>query len=300
MIEPVQKYLRYRKALGYQDIDLCRELPDFARFAANRGAIYLRNDDAIAWVSERGTLARRYRLLASIRRLGLFLYAEDERHEVIPEEQARPVRCVRRPTPYIYTDGEIRHLLAEIGSLPFRHRYDAETYKHLVGLIAATGLRISEARSIFTQDFVEDQILIRRGKFGKDRIVHIHMSTAKALRSYLSCRPRGLSDERLFVIHTSRSPSAQSIQAMFRQCTNNLNLTSRNGSSLPRIHDLRHTFAIRSLAACGTDRKDISNHIVALSTYMGHVSVASTYWYLEISTEKKEGMALAIEEVLDA
>jgi integrase/recombinase XerD len=77
-------------------------------------------------------------------------------------------------------------------------------------------------------------------------------------------------------------------------------MNSRNGSRLPRIHDLRHTFAVRSLASCGSDRKLISNHMVALSTYLGHVSAASTYWYLEISTETKESMALAIEEVLDA
>jgi integrase len=299
MIEAVQKYLQYRKALGYQDNDLGRELREFARFAADQGAFYLRSGDAVAWVSKKETRSRRFGLLASIRRLGLFLHAEDEHHEVLSEEHTRSFRRTKRPTPYIYTDSEIRHLLTELGSLPLADAYDAATYKHIVGLIAATGLRISEARGILTQDFVESAILIRKGKFGKDRVIHIHESTAEALRTYLSNRPGRLTQNRLFVIHNNRTPSAHSIGSMFRRCTKRLNLVSRNGSELPRIHDLRHTFAVRSLAACGSDRRTVSNHMVALSTYMGHVSVASTYWYLEISTETKESMALAIEGVLN-
>lgn len=300
MIEAVQRYLQLRKALGYQDIDICRDLPAFARFAARRGAVHLRDDDAIAWVSQGGAQSRRYELLASIRRLGLFLHAEDERHEVLAEEHTRSFRRTKRPPPYIYTDSEIRQILEELGALTLANAYDAATYKHIVGLIAATGLRINEARSILTKDFIKDEIMVRKGKFGKDRIVHLHQSTSKALRLYLLDRPKTLSQDRLFIIHNNRTPSDHSIGAMFRRCTNRLNLTGRNGSSLPRIHDLRHTFAVRSLAACGSDRKTISNHMVALSTYMGHVSVASTYWYLEISTETKESMALAIEEVLNA
>ena len=300
MIEAVQRYLELRKALGYRDLDISRDLPAFARFAARRGAAHLRDVDAIAWVSQGGAHSRRYELLASIRRLGLYLHAEDERHEVLAEEHTRSFRHTKRPPPYIYTDTEIRQILQELGALNLVHAYDAATYKHIVGLIAATGLRMNEARSIRIEDFTKDEIVIRKGKFGKDRIIHLHKSTSTALKSYLLDRPKGLNQDRLFVIHNNRTPSGHSIGTMFRRCTNRLNLTGRNGSGLPRIHDLRHTFAVRSLAACGSDRKTISNHMVALSTYMGHVSVASTYWYLEISTETKESMALAIEEVLNA
>lgn len=300
MIEAVQRYLELRKSLGYRDVDLCRDLPAFACFTADRGATHLRNDDAIAWVSQRETRSQRYALLASIRRLGIFLHAEDENHEVLAEEHTRPFRRTKRPTPYIYTDTEIRQLLTELGNLPLANPYDAATYKHIVGLISATGLRISEARNILASDFEKDEILIRKSKFGKDRIIHIHRSTTDQLQSYISDRPTGLRRDRLFVIHNNRTPSDHSINAMFRHCINKISLTSRNGSRLPRIHDLRHTFAVRSLAACKSDRNAISNHMVALSTYLGHVSVASTYWYLEISTETKESMASAIEEVLNA
>jgi len=300
MIQAIERYLELRKLLGYQDVDLSRDLRSFALFADDRKATFLREGDAIAWAEQKCERRRRYYLLASVRRVGLFLNAEDPRHEVLAEEHVRSARRARRPIPYIYTDGEIRRILAELGTLPLAHAYDAATYKHIVGLIAATGLRINEARNILTRDFKNNEIMIRRGKFGKDRIVHIHKSTVKALRTYLADRPNHLNIDQLFVIHNDRTPSGHSIDAMFRKCTTKLNLTSRNGSRLPRIHDLRHTFAVRSLASCGSDRKLISNHIVALSTYLGHVSVASTYWYLEISTETKESMALAIEEVLDA
>lgn len=299
MIDAIERYVRLRALLGYQDADLWRDLRAFAQFATARGAAHLRNDDVLEWVKRRGMRPRRYELSASLRRLGLFLRAEDERHEVLADEYIRPYRRGRRPMPYIYTDEEIRRLLTELGALPLAHSHDAATYKHIVGLIAAAGLRISEARKILAQDFKGNEILIRQGKFGKDRIIHIHGSTADALRSYISRRPPNLTQDKLFVIHNNRVPSAHSIGAMFRRCTTKLNMVSRNGSRLPRIHDLRHTFAVRSLAACGSDRRTISNHMVALSTYMGHVSVASTYWYLEISTETKESMALAIERVLD-
>ncbi|MEG3170621.1 tyrosine-type recombinase/integrase [Sphingomonas sp. ZB1N12] len=300
MIQAIERYLELRKLLGYQDVDLSRDLRSFALFADDRKATFLREGDAIAWAEQKCKRRRRYYLLASVRRAGLWLNAEDPRHEILAEEHVRSARRARRPIPYIYTDGEIRRILAELGTLRLAHAYDAATYKHIVGLIAATGLRLNEARNILTRDFENNEIMIRRGKFGKDRIVHIHKSTVKALRTYLADRPNHLNKDKLFVIHNDRTPSGHSIDAMFRKCTTKMNLISRNGSKLPRIHDLRHTFAIRSLASCGSDRTLISNHMVALSTYLGHVSVASTYWYLEISTETKESMALAIEDVLDA
>ena len=300
MTEAIERYLLLRKHLGYKDADLWRDLRAFGKFAADRGALYLRNEDVLAWIRQRKLLARRQELIASFRRLGLFLRAEDASHEVLGAEHISSTRRSGRPMPFIYTSDEIRRILAELASLPLPHAYDAATYKHIVGLIAATGLRINEARNILTQDFGKNEIFIRRGKFGKDRIVHIHSSTDSALRKYLAERPSKLRTDNLFVLSNNNVPSKCAIQVNFRKCTNGMKLVGRNGSSLPRIHDLRHTFAVRSLANCGLDRNEISNHMVALSTYMGHVSIASTYWYLEITTETKETMALAIEEMLSA
>jgi integrase/recombinase XerD len=298
MIDDTIRYLRLRSLLGYVDSDLGRDLDSFAKFAADRGATHLRTSDALAWVSLKAKLQRRHDLLAAIRRLGLFLNAEDSRHQIIPEEYTRRCRRSKRPTPYIYTTDEIRRILIELGSLPLLHSYDAETYKHMVGLIAATGLRLSEAQNILTDDLTGTTILIKDAKFGKSRIVHIHESTALALRRYLKIRPTHLRKDRLFVIHNDRTPSQHSIGHMFRLCTNKLSLFTRHGSNIPRIHDLRHTFAVTSLAACIADRQSVSRHMIALSTYLGHVSISSTYWYLELTMENKMDMALSIEGIL--
>ncbi|MBB5730920.1 tyrosine-type recombinase/integrase [Sphingomonas prati] len=298
MIEPTDRYLKLRALLGYQDADLGRDLEDFAKFAAARGSSYLRAVDADAWVSQKSRSRRQYELLASVRRLGLFLHAEDNRHEVLLEDYTRPYRRPKRPIPYIYTEQEIRLLLSELGNMSFVNPYDAQTYKHMVGLIAATGLRLSEAQNILASDLQGTTILIRNSKFGKSRTVHIHQSTLDALCRYKHSRPVGLQHDNLFVIHNNRTPSQHSVDSMFRKCTIKLELNSRNGSKLPRIHDLRHTFAVRSLASCDTNRESISRHMIALSTYLGHVSIASTYWYLELAMDTKEMMAVAIEEVL--
>jgi integrase/recombinase XerD len=298
MIDDTLRYLKLRSLLGYIDSDLARDLDGFARFAADRGAVHLRTDDALAWVSLKSKVQRRHELLAAIRRLGLFLNAEDSRHEVLAEEYTRPFRRSRRPTPYIYTTEEIGLILQNLGSLPLSHPYDASTYKHMVGLIAATGLRLSEAQNILTENIHGNTILIINTKFGKSRIVHIHDSTAAALKEYLRSRPANLRKDRLFVIHNDRTPSQHSICHMFRRSTISLGLSTRNGSNAPRIHDFRHTFAVASLASCVSDRRSISRHMIALSTYLGHVSIKSTYWYLELTMEVKNSMAASIEGVL--
>lgn len=298
MIKETDRYLKLRELLGYVDSDLGRDLESFARFAAARGSTHLSTDDALEWVLLRSKLQRKYDLLAAIRRLGLFLHAEDSRHQVIAEGYTRRFRRPKRPTPYIYTTNEIELILSELGSLPLLHSYDAATYKHIVGLIAATGLRLSEAQNILTSDIDGLAISINNTKFGKSRLVYIHDSTRDALQKYLDIRPSHLRRDRLFVIHNDRTPSQHSIEAMFRKCTGKLGLYTRNGSNLPRIHDLRHTFAVLSLSGCASDRKSISRHMIALCAYLGHVSIASTYWYLELTMENKKDMAFSIEEVL--
>jgi integrase/recombinase XerD len=298
MIEETHRYLKLRRLLGYVDSDLGRDLESFARFAASRGSTHLSTDDALAWVLIRFKPQRKYDLLAAIRRLGLFLNAEDSRHEVLAEEYTRQFRRSKRPTPYIYTIEEIKLILYELGTLPLLHPYDAATYKHMIGLIAATGLRLSDAQNILTADLDGSAVMINKTKFGKSRLVYLHESTQVALRQYLGMRPANLRKDRLFVIHNDRTPSQHSIDSMFRKCTVKLGLHTRNGSNLPRIHDLRHTFAVMSLAGCLSDRKSVSRHMVALSAYLGHVSIASTYWYLELTMENKKDMALSIEEFL--
>lgn len=299
MIEAVSRYIDQRNSLGYKDVDLRRDLLSFAHYSVDQAAAHLRQDHALAWVElkrDRSDRSRR-RLLASIRRLGLFLQAEDPRHEILSEEYTRPRCRYPRPIPYIFTDAELRGIIHALAGLRRSHPYDPLTYKHLVGLIAVTGVRVGEARSLRRSDLNGTEMLVRMGKFGKDRIVHIDPTTVNALQLYLQQRPYEWDSDKLFVVSGNKPPSKSAISATFRACTNKLNLFSRNGSGLPRVHDLRHSFASRALALCGSNREAVSNQIISLSAYLGHVSLASTYWYLEISTETKETMAQAMEAV---
>jgi len=301
MMDAVVRYLYQRQSLGYKDTDLSRDLISFAKFSADHGLDYITIDNAIAWVDGRNCrsdASRRF-LLSCVRRLGLYLLTEDDRHEILSEEYTRSPRRHRRPIPFIYSDLEVRQLIKLLSEYRSPHLYDSTTYEHVIGLIAVTGLRISEAIGLSRFDLCGTELFVRKGKFGKDRVVHLDLTTVSALEYYLSRRPKHLKSTGLFVTHKDRAPTKHAIQSAFRACANQMGLYSRNGSGLPRVHDLRHTFAVRSLASCPPDKEAVSNHIIALSTYLGHVSLASTYWYLEIGTETKESMALAMEEVFN-
>lgn len=300
MIDATKRYLDIRSHLGYQDEDINRDLTAFALHCNRRGSQYLQVQDAVDWVKIRPSLRRQSAILSAIRRLSLYLNAEEPKHEIIPDFvcklRTRPVRI----TPFIYTESEVIEIIKTLGILPLRHPYDAQTYKHIIGLIAATGIRISEALAILTSEVSQTKILINEGKFKKSRFVHIDSTTYRALCLYLEGRSDKLRKDRLFVIHNNRTPSMSSVQFVFRSCIDYLDLQPRHGSGLPRIHDFRHTFAVRALETCGSDPKAIANHIAVLSTHMGHVSLASTYWYLRLSESIKFSMASSIAEVLYA
>jgi integrase/recombinase XerD len=194
----VVRYLDQRRSLGYKDADLCRDLISFARFSAARGSDYITLDNAIAWVDGRkcrSDTSRRF-LLSCVRRLGLYLLSEDSRHEILSEEFTRSPRRHRRPIPFIYSDAEIRQLIKRLSNHRLIHPYDSTTYEHLIGLIAVAGIRIGEAISLLKSDLSGNELFIRKGKFGKDRIVYLDTSTVSAIDEYLSRRPRHLKTER--------------------------------------------------------------------------------------------------------
>lgn len=297
MIKAIERYLLMRKNLGYVDADLPRELRAFATFAAKRGALFIRVDDALAWVEDRGRY--RFELLACVKRLGRYLRAEDVRHEIVPDIYTQPPPRSGRRVPFIYSDEEVRAVMAGFRRLSFPHPYDAATYEHLIGLIAVTGLRVSEAIGLGGEDLRSDSILVSNGKFGKDRRVYIDRTTQLAMNRYLRARPPEFDSLDLFVIHTNRAPSKSTVEAKFRRCTNLLGMTGRPNTGLPCIHDLRHTFVVRSLANCPLHRREVSKHAVALSTYLGHVSLESTYWYCDVTPDTKMLMAQTMEDMIN-
>ena len=152
----------------------------------------------------------------------------------------------------------------------------------LFGLLAATGLRISEAIALECGDIREDGLVLRNSKRRTNRLVPLHETTRRALDAYLSTgRRQGSHDGPLFVSASGGALLYGTVSKIFRRLIQSTGLRQEAGQRNPRIHDLRHTFAVRSLERCGHDRDAVARHIVALSTYLGHTSVTGTYWYLE-------------------
>jgi integrase len=154
-------------------------------------------------------------------------------------------------------------------------------YSTLFGLLAATGMRISEALALRLEDITADGLIIRQTKFQKSRLLPLHETTRRALDKYLSARARlGTLDGALLVSTTGKALSYNTVMAVFLRLARSIGLRGGPGRPGPRIHDLRHTFAVRSLEQCRHDREAVARHIVALSTYLGHAHVTDTYWYL--------------------
>jgi integrase/recombinase XerD len=132
------------------------------------------------------------------------------------------------------------------------------------------------------QDVTDDGLIIRHAKFDKKRLVPIHETTRHALRNYVAIRNRlgGAADD-LFVVRSGRVPDRATVCRIFLLLARKLGFRGAPGTSGPRLHDLRHTFAARSLEACAHERRAVGHHMAALSTYLGHTDVAHTYWYLQ-------------------
>ena len=169
----------------------------------------------------------------------------------------------------------------------------------LFGLIAATGLRVSEAINLRLGDVLPGGVLhIRETKFYKSRLVPLHATVAQALDRYLDVRRRYAgSDDHLFLSIEGKALHYSTVRCAFLRILG-LAKIAPDRARRPRIHDLRHSFATRVLEQCDTKRNQVARHFVALSTYLGHAEIAHTYWYLEATPELMTGIAAAAEALI--
>ena len=293
----VDRYIALRRTLGYKLRKPARHLQAFAGYATSRGEAHIRNATVLAWVTAAGrtqeALAERFRNLALFAR---FLHAEDPRHEV-PARNPFAVRKTR-PIPYIYTPDEIARILDTAGKL--RHQRPnplrRELYITMFGVIAATGLRVSEAIALRVDDVWPDGVLhIRETKFRKSRLVPLHPTVVEALGCYLEKRRRiAANSDYLFPSVRHRALCPSTVNYTFGCLLRRANIAPGRKHQ-PRIHDLRHTFATRVLEQCGAERSEVARHFVALSTYLGHVDIRATYWYLQATPELMTDIATAAE-----
>jgi integrase len=231
-------------------------------------------------------------------RLATFARNEDERHEV----PARHVfsRCPNfRPRPFIFTDEQVCRLIEGTKKLPPAGGWRPQTYRVLFGLLAATGLRISEALALTVNDLTEDGLIIRLTKFRKSRLVPLHPSVRAELARHLQHR-RARHGERIFVNELGEAIRYGHAQYAFSCALRAAGIEASPRGPRPRIHSFRHTFAVRALEGCPHDPTRIAHHMVALATYLGHVHVSSTYWYLEATPKIMGDIAQACETLVQS
>jgi integrase/recombinase XerD len=290
----VARYVALQRTLGLKFDNEDRILRGFATYAEAYGDQHTRTDRIFDWCRSASTPTRARTFYAAIRRFCVFLHAENSEHEIPPTGAFGRGRCPR-PAPHLLDSHHVRALMLVALELPPKGSISPHTYHHLFGLLAATGLRVSEALALKREDLTDDGLIVRRGKFGKSRLLPIHPTTLQALNRYLAIRDRlNAGGDDLFVVTTGRAPHKATVYQIFRK-----GVRDRHRTPGPRVHDLRHSFAVRSLEACAPDRSAIAAHMLALSTYLGHTEVAHTYWYLEATPVLLRGIAEAGEQLFN-
>jgi integrase len=279
--DDVARHVALHRALGFRFRIQAGLLQLYAGFAEARGEAQVRTATALDWASQAPSPAQRRNRLLTLRRFALAMRAEDARHEV-PSADAFGRGVTERRRPHIYDPEKVARLLHAAAKLAPQGGLRPLLYVTLFGLLAATGLRISEALALRLEDVTGDGLVIRETKFRKSRLVPLHETTHRALSRYLAARARHrVTGPNLFAAASGRPLSYNTAAGAFRGLARAAGLRGAPGTGGPCIHDLRHTFAIRSLEACaGADRAAVARHMVALSTYLGHGHVTDTQWYL--------------------
>jgi len=287
MITAVESYLAVRRAAGFTLSNTEYLLRRFSAFAADKKQTHIRTTTTIDWASQRHT---RYQ---TIYHFAQYVRVEDPRHESPPPNHFG-YRKTRR-VPYIYSRGEIDGLVFAATRLSSSDPLQPSTYAALISLLAATGLRISEALHLLVTDITPNGLLIRRTKFQKTRLVPLHETAVTGLGQYLMSRQEARrGGDHVFVSDDGKPLVYWKVHSVFRTLLKSAGIKP-SGSRWPRIHELRHTFAVRALESSPTGRQRIGQHMLALATYMGHVNIDATYWYLETTPELLLDIAVVAE-----
>jgi integrase/recombinase XerD len=298
LIDGAYRYIELRRSLGFKLRKTSIHLTSFVEYAANAGEAHVRTDTALAGAKAMSsTQDSFYRRLRDVALFARFLQAEDTRHEV-PQHRLF-YRSQSRPAPYIFSADEVVRILAAACSLRATRLNPLKpgTYEMLFGLLAATGLRISEALKLRLDDVLADGMLhIRATKFNKDRLVPLHPTVVAKLDAHLRVRERyyGNFEGHLFLTECGRPLPSGTARTAFHTLLRHARIAP-DRPRRPRMHDLRHTFATRVLEQCAAGRDEVARDFVALSTYLGHGDIKHTYWYLEATPGLMGDIAAAAE-----
>jgi integrase len=292
------RYVDRKRSLGFKFRSQHVQLRGFVAFAEQRGDRYITSARVLAWAAQARSPEQRRSRLLTVRRFALEMHAENARHQ-IPAADALGHVIVKRRPPYIYSSDEIVRLLRAAAALQPAGSIRPITYATLFGLLAATGMRIAEALALQLDDVTTDGLVVRETKFQKSRLLPLHATVRQALDTYLiSRRKLVVADRALFISVAGQSLPYNTVRNVFLQLLDRTELRDAHAGRDPRIHDLRHTFAVRSLEQCSHDRIAVARHIVALSTHLGHAHVTDTYWYLQATPVLLRQIAAASEALL--
>lgn len=293
----IDAYLTLRRALGFDLKTDAYLLQSFARFASERGDTHVRVQSVTDWAKEAPSPQQRERRLRVVARFARHARADEPRHEVPPIQVFG--HHPRRRLPHIYSRDEIAQLLAAASRLGPPGSLRPHTFTTLFGLLAATGLRISEALTLRLDDVTADGLIIRESKFRKSRLVPLHETTTAVLEGYIDRRrPVGGRSDHLFISMKGYGLRYPTVCRMFLRLARSIGLRSASGRG-PRLHDLRHTFAVRALETSPDGGSAVGRHMRALATYLGHANFANTYWYLQATPRLMRRVADACEALLE-
>ena len=280
LIDAVDSYIAVRRAAGYQVNALEGYLHNYALFATEHGDEFIVAKTAINWAGQVQSPRQAHLRLQKVIQLARYLRAEDSRHE-IPPKQVCPA-FQRRPPPYIYSEEEQLRLIQQASILGPPESLRPHTYSTLLSLLATTDLRISEAIALCLTDFSPEGLRILESKFRKSRLVPLHPTASAALQRYIDKRAEFAShgENHIFISGRHRVLNASVVRKTFRQLLTEGEIALTR-ESRPRLMDFRHTYATRVLVSGPSTRDHALSHMLALSTAMGHSSIAATFWYLE-------------------
>lgn len=289
LAETAQEYLTVRRALGFKLKNHGRLLPSLCAFLEDAGAAFITTDLALAWARQpEGSVTWWRQRLSVARGFARYMATLDPRTQIPPLGLlASRGRVNRRAVPYLYSDEDIAALITAARQL---RPLQAATYETLVGLLAVTGLRVGEAIRLDRDDLDDNHslLIVRDSKFNKSREVPLHQTTLEALHGYLQRRdalcPNATAPS-LFVSTAGTRLLYKVVQPTFARLCAHADLKPRSRRCRPRLQDLRHTFAVKTLLGWYRCGADVDALLPRLSTVLGHADPRSTYWYLHAAPE---------------
>ena len=295
----LRDYLSIRRSLGFKLEKYGTRLRGFLAFLEQEGSLVITSALALAWATKPANATPRWWAirLDMVRAFARYVQTLDSRTEIPPYDLLP--RSRHRLPPYVYAEEEVVALMAAADRI--QHPFRAQTCCALIGLLASTGMRVGEALALDRTDLdPEEGILkVHKGKFGKSREVPLHPTTCQALENYARRRNTQMhgSSPAFFLSLAGTRLIYQNVHFTFFRMVDYAGLADRKPRR-PRIHDLRHSFAVRTLIDWYRAGLDVEARLPFLSTYLGHVSPSTTYWYLSAVPELAGAAAERLEQSL--